>query len=137
MVPLPRSAAGFLPRLLRFSPAAVKGSGLDASSTAPLFLVVSVTAITSILVCCALLLLLVKGFVAVDVCGQKGCFLLAVDLLFGVLTYQHSARVLGRTVLVRQPYSVLIDRGLDDLAVAIHAMDLSHSVGGIQQGIVL
>src|SRR5208337_4718901 len=84
-----------------------------------------------------LLLLLAKGFVAVDVSGQKRCFLLTVDLLFGVLAYQHSARVLGRTVLVRQPDSVLVDRGLDDLAVPIHAMDLAHSVGRIQQRIVL
>src|SRR5271157_1036539 len=79
----------------------------------------------------SLLLLLAKGFVAVDVCGQKGRFFLTVDLLFGVLAYQHSAWVLGRTVLVRQPDSILIDRGLDDLAVPIHAMDLAHSVGGI------
>src|SRR5271157_4472190 len=42
-----------------------------------------------------LLLLLVKCFVAVDVCGQKRCFLFAVDLLFGVLADQHSAGVLG------------------------------------------
>ena len=61
----------------------------------------------------------------------------AVNLLFGVLAYQHSARVLGRTVLVRQPDSVLIDCGLDDLAVPIHAMDLAHAVGRIQQRIVL
>src|SRR5208337_3806484 len=40
----------------------------------------------------SLLLLLVKGFVTVDVCGQKRCFFLAVNLLFGVLTYQHAAR---------------------------------------------
>src|SRR5208283_1557089 len=85
----------------------------------------------------SLLLLLAKGFVAVNVSSQKRCFLLAVDLLFGVLAYQHSARVLGRTVLVGQPDSILIDRGLDDLAVPIHAMDLAHSVGGIQQRIVL